>query len=44
MWSLETTSGGFELPGLALGNNFWETNAGEFPEVTATVGGVAATV
>ena len=27
-----------QLPSLAFGNN-WETNAGEFPEVTATAGG-----
>ena len=28
-----------QLPSLALGNDFWETNAGEFPEVTATAEG-----
>ena len=45
MRSLKTTSGDLEqLPSLALGNDFWETNAGEFPEVTATTEGVAATV
>ena len=39
MRSLETTSGDFyRLPSLAH-SNFWETNAGEFPEVTATAGG-----
>ena len=27
-----------QRPILALGNDFWETNAGEFPEVTATAG------
>ena len=45
MRSLATTSGELEqLPSLALENDFWETNVGEFPEVTATAGGVAATV
>ena len=39
------TSGELEqLPSLAMENDFWETNVGEFPEVTATAGGVAATV
>ena len=28
-----------QLPSLALGNDFLKTNAGEFPEVTATAGG-----
>ena len=28
-----------QLPSLAHGNDFWETNAGELPEVTATAGG-----
>ena len=27
-----------QLPSLALGNDFQETNAGELPEVTATAG------
>ena len=40
MLSLETTSGDLErLPSLALGNYFREMNAGELPEVRATVGG-----
>ena len=39
MRSLEMTSGDLEeLPSLALGNDFWETIAGEFPEVAATAG------
>ena len=28
-----------QLPSLALGNYFWEMNAGELPEVIATAGG-----
>ena len=28
-----------QLPSLALRNDFFETNEGEFPEVTATAGG-----
>ena len=45
MQSLEKTSGDLEqLPCLALGNDFLETNAGEFSEVTATARGVAAIV
>ena len=28
-----------QLPSLALENDFWEMNTGEFPEVTATAGG-----
>ena len=39
MQLLEMTSGDLELTSLALGNDFWETNVGEFPEVTATAGG-----
>ena len=45
MRSLETTFSDLEfwkqLPSLALGNDFWETNVGELKEVTefaATVG------
>ena len=45
MRSLEMTCGDLEqLLSLALGNEFWETNVGKFPEVTATAGGVAGTV
>ena len=28
-----------QLPSLALAKDFWETNVGEFPEVTETAGG-----
>ena len=45
MLSLEMTSCDLEqLPSLALGNDFREMNVVEFPEVTATTGGVAETV
>ena len=30
-----------QLPSLALGKDFWEMNAGEFPEVTAAAGNAA---